>query len=70
VAPALSALADDTKSVVLHDAGAADATEKALLHPALKAQDRNFRRGNFDGDGDFAEGDPGDEDASMTVSSV
>lgn len=34
----LAALTDDAKSVVFHDGCAADAPQKALLHPALKLE--------------------------------
>lgn len=38
------ALADNSKGVVLHDRGAADPAQEALLHPALETEDGGFRR--------------------------
>jgi len=60
----LTALRDDTKSMVLHDGGAADAAQQALLHAALELNHRNLGARDFDFDGDFAERNPGNQDAS------
>jgi hypothetical protein len=38
------ALADDSKCVVFHDRGAANSAKEALLHPAVKTENGNFRR--------------------------
>jgi len=38
----IAALADDTKSVVLHDGRTADSSQKTLLHAALELEDRDF----------------------------
>jgi hypothetical protein len=60
---ALATLTDDTKGVVFHDGCSADASQKTLLHAALKFEDCNFWRGDFDFDGNFAECNPGGENA-------
>lgn len=39
----LAALANDTKCMIFHDRGAADSSEKTLLHAAIETKDRNSR---------------------------
>jgi hypothetical protein len=58
----LATCAYNAECVVFHDGGAAYAAEEALLHAALEAKDGDFGRGNFDVDGDFAKGDPWNQD--------
>jgi hypothetical protein len=59
----LATCAYDAECVVFHDRSAADAAEETLLHAALEAEDGDFWRGDFNFDGDFAKGDPWDQDA-------
>jgi len=60
----IPALADGPKSVVFHDGGTADSAEKTLLHAALESENGDFGRGNFDLDGNFSNGQPGNEDTA------
>jgi hypothetical protein len=59
----LATCAYDAEGVVFHDGRAADATEETLLHATLEAEDGDFRGGDFNLNSDFAEGDPGSQDA-------
>lgn len=40
----MSTLRDDAESMILLDCAPADASQEPLLHPTVKANDRNFRR--------------------------
>lgn len=57
----LSTLANDTKGMVFHDRGAADAAQQTLLHPALELEDCDLGRWNLDIDGNLTEGNPWNE---------
>lgn len=58
----VGALADNTKGVVFHDRGAADAAQQALAHAAVEADDGDLGGGYLDVHGDLAQGHPRDED--------
>ena len=48
---ALNTLRDDTETVVLHDAGAADTAKETLLNTLAEPDDSNTGRGLHDDDG-------------------
>lgn len=66
----MSAFADDAKSMVLEDRGAANSSQQALLHAALELDDCDLGGGNFNLDGNLTEREPGNENAVVGISMV
>ena len=67
VAPALHALGDDAKAVILHRRGTADASEETLLDALTELDDGDAVGGRRDLDGNFADCGPWDGDTTTHI---